>query len=253
MKYPKFLRAIYHKYFDNFSIKTVQLRGRLSEKDEKFWTENKNIWKSKNLKTYKNNFKSDELPILEIGFGNGSHLIYLAELYKENLNKNIFGADLYRAGIIVVLKKLLLLNLNNVKIFHEDARETLNNFPDNSLEKIFVLFPDPWRKERHHKRRIIQESFILKCLEKINQSGEIIIASDWNNYTEHINNLLENLKAKKVLNFEKYLNLNEIKFDEKEYNFQKIYETTFAKRAIKEKREITIFKIQSFLVSLKHE
>jgi tRNA (guanine-N7-)-methyltransferase len=235
MKFPKILRHFYYKYFDRLSVKTVQLRGRLSDADEKFWNENKNIWKSKNVQKEieKNNFKS---PILEIGFGNGSHLIHLGEFYKNDENKIIFGVDLYRAGIIVVLKKLNILNLQNIKVFHEDARYTLSNFADESIEKIFVLFPDPWRKTRHQKRRIIQTEFILKCLEKIKTDGEIFIASDWENYTEYIVKILENLEREKRLKFERCIGNENTKYKE-------IFETTFAKRAIKENRIINIFKI----------
>jgi tRNA (guanine-N7-)-methyltransferase len=92
---------------------------------------------------------------LEIGFGNGEHLAALAA---KNPDVLFIGCEPFRNGIANLLSLIEKNNLSNIYIFNEDARLLLRAMPDNSIEKCFVLFADPWPKARHAKRRFICET-----------------------------------------------------------------------------------------------
>jgi len=134
---------------------------------------------------YRNNF-----PIhLEIGFGNGEALIANAE---SNNDKNYFGIEVYDSGIGSCLIKAKKKQINNIKICSGDARDVLEvQIADKSLERINIYFPDPWPKKRHHKRRLIQKDFLRLCASKLKKTGQLHIATDWNNYAEHIIEIIE--------------------------------------------------------------
>ena len=134
---------------------------------------------------YRNNF-----PIhLEIGFGNGEALIASAE---SNTDKNYLGIEVYDSGIGSCLIKAKKKQINNIKICSGDARDVLEvQIADKSLERINIYFPDPWPKKRHHKRRLIQKDFLRLCASKLKKTGQLHIATDWNNYAEHIMEIIE--------------------------------------------------------------
>ena len=134
---------------------------------------------------YRNNF-----PVhLEIGFGNGEALIASAE---SNTDKNYLGIEVYDSGIGSCLIKAKKKQINNIKICSGDARDVLEvQIADKSLERINIYFPDPWPKKRHHKRRLIQKDFLRLCASKLKKTGQLHIATDWNNYAEHIIEIIE--------------------------------------------------------------
>jgi tRNA (guanine-N7-)-methyltransferase len=79
-----------------------------------------------------------------------------------------------------------------MKICSRDACDVLEEQIDNqSLERINIYFPDPWPKKRHHKRRLIQKDFLDLCASKLKKNGQLHIATDWNNYAEHITEIIE--------------------------------------------------------------
>lgn len=84
---------------------------------------------------------------LEIGFGNGEHVISQAI---HNSNVGIIGAEPYMNGVSALLRDMG--DLKNIRVLPSDVRPLLDNLPDNSLDKVFILFNDPWPKKRHHKR-----------------------------------------------------------------------------------------------------
>ena len=125
----------------------------------------------------------EEKNILEIGFGDGENLINLAKKFPKI---NFIAADPYVNSYIKVLEKILKYNLNNIKIWPNDIRLIINKFNKNIFDEIFIFHPDPWRKKRHQKRRLIQQSFI-NCLSMIlKTNGRIILASDDNIMTSWI-------------------------------------------------------------------
>lgn len=127
---------------------------------------------------------------LEIGFGDGTTIFSLAEKHPE---QDFIGIEVYTPGIAALLSLLKNQPLNNIRIYHEDAVMVLEKCtPDNSLDKILILFPDPWPKKRHHKRRLIQPKFIDLLHQKLKPEGILNIATDWEDYANHINKVFKN-------------------------------------------------------------
>ena len=126
----------------------------------------------------------DDSPIwLEIGFGGGEHLLSLA---KGNKNINFIGCEPYLNGVAMLLPRLASENLSNIKIFMDDARILFDVLPDASLEKIFLLFPDPWPKLRHKRRRFVSKKNV-ECFKKILKSnGLLYVATDVEEYARHV-------------------------------------------------------------------
>lgn len=116
---------------------------------------------------------------LEIGFGGGEHLIWQAE---NNPQANIIGCEPFEEGIVKVLSNVEDKQLANVYIHPDDARAILPNLPDACIDRIFILFPDPWPKRKHHKRRLIARP-LLKSLSRVMKSGaELRIGTDIPDY-----------------------------------------------------------------------
>jgi len=121
---------------------------------------------------------------LEVGFGNGDSLL---EMAIQQPKQNFLGIEVYEAGIGRLINEANKHQLSNLKIIKEDAVEVLqNHIPDHSLSKFQLFFPDPWHKKRHHKRRIIQTSFLDILTKKLKIDGIVHIAPDWEVYACHI-------------------------------------------------------------------
>jgi len=126
---------------------------------------------------------------LEVGFGNGDSLL---EMAIQQPKQNFLGIEVYEAGVGGLINEANKHQLSNLKIVKEDAVEVLqNHIPDDSLSKFQLFFPDPWHKKRHHKRRIIQTSFLDTLTKKLKVGGIVHIATDWEDYAEHIMETLE--------------------------------------------------------------
>lgn len=139
---------------------------------------------------FKKLFRREAYTILEIGFGMGDSLLQQAMLYPEN---NYLGIEVHRPGIALLLTQIEKFKLNNIKVFYGDATEVLaHSFPKHSLDLIQIFFPDPWPKTRHHKRRLIQPKFIELLHEKLKLNGKLHLATDWQNYAQHMLKTLEN-------------------------------------------------------------
>ena len=126
---------------------------------------------------------------IEVGFGNGDSLL---EMAVKQPNQNFLGIEVYEAGVGRLINEADKNNLSNLKIIKEDAVEVLkNNILDNSISHFQLFFPDPWHKKRHHKRRIVQTSFLDLLSKRLKKDGIVHIATDWENYAEHIMTTLE--------------------------------------------------------------
>lgn len=127
--------------------------------------------------------------IFEIGFGNGDTL---AEMARTRPLDHFIGVEVHTPGVGRLLHHIQQDQLNNLRVFHEDAVEILNDcIPDNSLECVQLFFPDPWHKKRHHKRRIVQPEFAQLLHRKLIKGGTIHMATDWQNYAEHMVAVME--------------------------------------------------------------
>jgi tRNA (guanine-N7-)-methyltransferase len=117
---------------------------------------------------------------LEIGFGNGEHLAALAAAHPE---RDYFGIEVHRPGVGHLLLLAETNNLANVRVCTHDAVEVLREqIAPASLDEVLVLFPDPWHKKRHHKRRLIQPPFVELIASRIRPGGTFKLATDWEEY-----------------------------------------------------------------------
>lgn len=112
---------------------------------------------------------------LEIGFGGGEHLATLAERHPE---VGFIGAEPFVNGVARLLALAEAAGLDNVRILNDDARLLLAALPDASLDRAFVLFPDPWPKLRHRKRRIVNPWAVAELARVIRPGGELRLATD---------------------------------------------------------------------------
>lgn len=126
-----------------------------------------------------------EAPIvLEIGFGNGETLVAQAA---SNPQHNYLGVEVHDPGIGHCLLAADARGIDNLRLIAHDAVEVLRQqVPDESLRRINLYFPDPWPKKRHHKRRIVQPTFMALAAQKLSDDGALHIATDWAGYAEHI-------------------------------------------------------------------
>lgn len=129
-------------------------------------------------------FKNNQLTILEIGFGNGNSLVKMASAHSYN---NYLGVEVYEAGIRQLMISSHKQSLRNIRVINADSTDILENYiADASLGGVQVFFPDPWPKKKHHKRRIIQMDFLTLLATKLKPNGFLHIATDWQNYAQHI-------------------------------------------------------------------
>jgi tRNA (guanine-N7-)-methyltransferase len=112
---------------------------------------------------------------LEIGFGGGEHLATQAKAHPET---GFLGVEPFINGVARLIDAADEAGLGNVRILMDDARLLLEALPDASIERAFVLFPDPWPKARHHKRRIVNPSTAGQLARVIAPGGELRLASD---------------------------------------------------------------------------
>lgn len=118
--------------------------------------------------------------ILEIGFGMGTATATIAQNLPET---DILAIDVHGPGVGNLLKLIQEEKITNIRVMRHDAVEVVTNMlTNNSLHGIHIFFPDPWQKKRHHKRRLIQRQFIEQLLPKLEKTGYIHLATDWEEY-----------------------------------------------------------------------
>ncbi|NYT79093.1 tRNA (guanosine(46)-N7)-methyltransferase TrmB [Alcaligenaceae bacterium] len=132
--------------------------------------------------------------ILEIGFGMGETTQKIAEARPDD---NFLGIEVFNAGVGALLKRIDEGGPTNIRIIQHDAVEVVRDMiaPD-SLAGVHIYFPDPWPKNRHHKRRLVQPPFIALLASRLAPGGYIHCATDWENYAEQ---MLEVLSAEPLL------------------------------------------------------
>ena len=121
---------------------------------------------------------------LEIGFGNGEHLAALAAAHPE---RDYFGVEVHRPGVGHLFMLAMTNNLANIRASTHDAVEVLGEqIATAALDEVLVLFPDPWHKKRHHKRRLIQPPFIELVASRLAPGGVLRLATDWEEYARQM-------------------------------------------------------------------
>ena len=116
---------------------------------------------------------------LEIGFGGGEHL---AEQAARRPDVLFLAAEPFLNGVASALRHIDERDLQNVRVHAGDARDLLAALPDASLDRVFILFPDPWPKARHHKRRLIQDEVVAELARVLKPGGALRFATDWKDY-----------------------------------------------------------------------
>lgn len=125
---------------------------------------------------------------LEIGFGNGENLLALAVAHPE---RDFIGVEVHRAGVGHLLLRAEEAGLTNLRVICHDAVEVLErHIAPESLDEVLILFPDPWHKKRHHKRRLIQPAFVELVASRLHRGGRLQLATDWEPYAQQMSEVL---------------------------------------------------------------
>ena len=131
-----------------------------------------------NLRKYTNN-----KPLwLEIGFGSGEHLLNQAQL---NPDVVFFGCEPYINGVASLLAKIKEKRINNIFIYPGDVRNLFDVLPSNSIDRVFLLYPDPWPKKRHNRRRFVNPEYLIPLCRVMKIAAQFRIATDVKEYCSH--------------------------------------------------------------------
>jgi tRNA (guanine-N7-)-methyltransferase len=134
---------------------------------------------------------------LEIGFGNGDHLVARAA---AEPHRNFLGVEVHRPGIGHLLRAAAAAELFNLRVIEQDAVEVLRSrIEAAALDEVQILFPDPWPKTRHHKRRLIQPDFATLVASRLRPGGRLHLATDWAPYAEQMRLVLDACPALALL------------------------------------------------------
>ena len=120
---------------------------------------------------------------LEIGFGGGEHLLRQAETHSDI---GFIGCEPFLTGVAKFIRGIDEAGLDTVRLYDDDARHVLDWLPDESLSRVFVLFPDPWPKKRHRKRRFLTADGLAKLAPVMRRGAELRFASDIADYAEMV-------------------------------------------------------------------
>lgn len=118
---------------------------------------------------------------LEIGFGGGEHL---AEQAARRPDALMIGCEPFLNGVGSALRHIDERGLNNVRLHAGDAREVMAALPDASLDRVMILFPDPWPKARHNKRRLVQDETAVEIARLLKPGGRVRFVTDWKDYAD---------------------------------------------------------------------
>lgn len=209
------------KYLPSF----VKRRGRITKKQEENIEEliNFSVSSINDIESESNGFKSI---VIEIGFGDGENILTIA---KENPDTLFIGSEVYLSGIGSLIGKIKENNLSNIRIYNNDARVLLDTIKTPIFDNMLIICPDPWQKARHHKRRLINHSFLELARKSLKANGGLYISTDWKDYAEGILEAINQAEGYIVLETQL---------------FEDLPVTRFQARAIKEDREIFKFNLK---------
>ncbi len=122
--------------------------------------------------------------VVEIGFGNGANLIHMAS---QRPAADFLGIEVHPPGVGRALLDIENLDLRNVRVSNHDAGEVIGQqLPESCLDEVLVLFPDPWHKIRHHKRRLLNDAFVSLLATRLKPGGVLQAATDWEPYAQQM-------------------------------------------------------------------
>ena len=134
-------------------------------------------------------FPGSKQVAIEIGYGGGEHLVRQALTHPDTW---FVGCEVFSGGIAKMIEAITAEDVSNVRLFTDDALKLLVKLPAASLSEAWLLYPDPWPKSRHHKRRLIQPAFVELAASRLAPGAYLHVATDWQEYAEHV---LEVLRA----------------------------------------------------------
>lgn len=120
---------------------------------------------------------------LELGFGGGEHMATQAARHPEVA---YLGAEPFLNGVASAVRHIAEAGVQNVRLWPDDGRHLMSLLPDASVQRIFVLFPDPWPKTRHHKRRLVDGRFMAEAARILAPRARLRLATDWEDYANQI-------------------------------------------------------------------
>jgi len=178
----------YRPEYKKKSIRSFVIRsGRMTESQAKAFD---TFWKVKGISLFAGPIDQQvlfgrEAPlVLEIGFGMGDSLVDMA---KADPDKDFIGIEVHPPGVGRLINRAGLEGVDNLKTYMADANDVLEDcIADGSVDRVQLYFPDPWHKKKHHKRRIVQPAFVAQLVNKLKPGGKIHFATDWENYAEHM-------------------------------------------------------------------
>jgi tRNA (guanine-N7-)-methyltransferase len=116
---------------------------------------------------------------LEIGFGGGEHLVHMADAYPD---VGIIGCEPFINGVAMLLGKIRRLDVQNVAVHPGDVRDLFDVVPEHTFSKVFLNYPDPWPKKRHHRRRFVTEEHLTPLFKAMKPGSELRVATDIPDY-----------------------------------------------------------------------
>ena len=116
---------------------------------------------------------------LEVGFGGGEHLVHQAQM---NPDVGVIGCEPYINGVATLLGKIRRAKVDNVAVYPGDARDLFDVLPDGSIDRAFLLYPDPWPKARHHRRRFVTEEYLVPLSRSLKSGSIFRVATDIEDY-----------------------------------------------------------------------
>ena len=175
--------------------------------------------------TLNNNPSFDKIA-LEIGFGNGEDFFSFA---KEKNNTLFLASEVYKSGIGNLIGKIRKHSLENVYIHEGDIRDLIFEEKSFKFDEVYIICPDPWPKDRHHKRRLLNKDFFERIQPCLKSNSFIFLSTDWKNYAEQIQDVLRGFEDEFSIETIKQIPGREL--------------SKFQKKGIKEGREIYNFKL----------
>ena len=204
----------------------AKARSRLSANHRKILNQENDFFFSANTKpAFEETLRCTNNKILEIGFGEGDSLF---EMAVNNPDLNFFGIEVYETGVARTCSKIEESGIKNLKIYLGDVVDLiLDKDIETTFDLLLFLFPDPWHKRKHNKRRLISENFLMNIKKIMRENGTLRIKTDWQDYADEIE-----IYLKKV--FKNYKEAADQKLDSI---------TKYEKIALAEKRKISYFEV----------
>ena len=187
-------------------------------------------FKENNLKSFlkKNDINKLNLKkklLLEIGIGMGENLIYLS---KKNVEKNIIGVDPFKNGMVNVSDYCMNYNIKNIYLYPFVFQKFLNKFKKFRFNTIYILFPDPWPKKRHHKRRIVNDRFLRQIFKILKTNGKVFFSTDNYDYFKNVKTILQKFRKIKIKKVKKIITIKTKYFLKAERKGNKINSLMFS-------------------------